>query len=514
MSRLQQIPALQAHQIVRCKGEGICILGALILAIMIWAVPAYSLTTAVFPLLDLSRGSNGVNFPLTDYLIKEIKDRGAVVVSRQAVISFMARHRIRSLGMLTTYQIARAKDELGVDLIVLGTVCQIRDRRPASLGLTLELIRTSDAQTIWTSTGDLSALDIHIPLGIAEPVDVKDLFGDLFKRLLASWPTNIGAYATWQHMIDVETVVLRPKYVRPGETVRCSLKLHWAGEVEGLPRAYLKAGERICPFNISEGQSYFTVSWPAQKADGRYPVALVLHLPSGRQETALLGSYYVDSKPPDFTMDLIGHHIDGLPAFSRELTIVPRLIEPEPVSRWQLSFLNASRQIVLRHDGTGQLPRRLRWYGYQEDGSKAPDGKYTVVLKAWDRAGNVSVVKRYVLVRHAPPNVTLNVEERKGILRIDLGNKGEVPTGFWWVKILSEDGRLVKEAEGSNLPATIDIPLKGNKTKNPRLECLLMVKDILGNRTKKHIGNLLGLLPRNKSNNEENEEGSAWIEEF
>jgi len=102
------------------------------------------------PVEDLSQGPNGVNFAVTEYLERAIAARGLEVVSQNAVISFMARNRIRWLGFLDTYHILQARKELGVDLILLGTVTQRQESPCAAFAMVLSLIRTSDARTIWS----------------------------------------------------------------------------------------------------------------------------------------------------------------------------------------------------------------------------------------------------------------------------------------------------------------------------------------------------------------------------
>ena len=93
-----------------------------IMVMLSLASVANALTLAVFPVEDLSQGHNGVNHELTSYLSWDMDRRGFDVISSDAVISFMGRNRVRWLGFLDTRHILLAKEELGADLVLFGTM--------------------------------------------------------------------------------------------------------------------------------------------------------------------------------------------------------------------------------------------------------------------------------------------------------------------------------------------------------------------------------------------------------
>ncbi len=89
---------------------------------------AQAVSVAVFPVEDLSNGLNGVNFELTSKLSEELEKKGLDVISGDDVVSFLVRNRIRRLGLLDTNCILQARDELGADVILVGSSYTSREK--------------------------------------------------------------------------------------------------------------------------------------------------------------------------------------------------------------------------------------------------------------------------------------------------------------------------------------------------------------------------------------------------
>jgi hypothetical protein len=142
-------------------------------------------SVAVFPVEDLSQGINSTNFDITRYLNAELAARGLNVALEDDIIAFMAAERIRHLGFLNTEHLLLAKNKLGVDLILFGTVSQNDAKNSPTFGLSLNLVRTKDGRTIWTSTGGLSLADMQHMLGLYEPSTLDDLLVILVRKVLA-----------------------------------------------------------------------------------------------------------------------------------------------------------------------------------------------------------------------------------------------------------------------------------------------------------------------------------------
>ena len=123
---------------------------------------------AVFPLLNVSQGPNGVDLAYTADLIGRLAAKGIAISPLGTVVSFMDHNRIRTAGQLDSYQLKQVLEELGAAYVLLGTVVQGKEKPYPSLGVTLSLIRSYDARTVWSYSGALSSADIRKPLGVGE----------------------------------------------------------------------------------------------------------------------------------------------------------------------------------------------------------------------------------------------------------------------------------------------------------------------------------------------------------
>ena len=168
----------------------ICLLGFILPAASI----ARSQTIAVFPVDDLSLGINSFNMLVTRYLSYKTAAKGLNVIQEQDVIAFMASKRIHWLGYLDTENILQTKETLGADLILFGTI--IVEKQSSSYGLILNMVRTIDAKTIWTSSGGLSLADNQHLLGLNRPTKLEELWPILVNNVLASWPADLSEILT------------------------------------------------------------------------------------------------------------------------------------------------------------------------------------------------------------------------------------------------------------------------------------------------------------------------------
>lgn len=456
---------------------------------LLCASAAGAMTVAVFPVEDLSEGQNGVNFALTEYLSERLEAMGLDTLSQEAVVSFMARHRVRWLGFLDTYHVFRARDELGADFILLGTVSQRTQSPTAALGLALYLIRTDDGRTVWSDANGLSVADVRRLLGVAEPRSTQDLLPSLAENVLASWPKTLDAAVGQPPLYEIEGVTLRPTHVGPGKEVECTVRLR-SVQAADSPQVFLKVGGRGHLVMDSPGNRHYETSWRAPEKDGRYPVSLVLRWPSGRQRVAFVGTYYVDSRPPTVALDLKGVRLAGTVAFRDQVLIIPHMLQPEPVSRWQVSIENEKGVTLLTEEGSGTLPPRFAWKGQTFGGQRVGRGFYDFVLKVWDRAENEATSSERVAVVRTPPAMTLEAKRRGSEMVVDIQHQGEVPIAFWRIEMRADNGELLKMAEGETLPAQVDVAMP-EPQESRKVECVVVLKDILGNLAKREIKDLV-----------------------
>ncbi|MDD5759206.1 MAG: hypothetical protein PHI06_09000, partial [Desulfobulbaceae bacterium] len=207
---------------------------AALILLLLAAANANALSVAVFPLDDLGAAFNSINQPMTDILRQEAARQGMDVISRERVESFMSAHRIRRLGLLQGQDVTAAGVELQADLVMLSSLCQ-RSDTSSTLGMTVSLLRTSDGKTIWTSSKGTSLFAEQRLLGINAPTSMKDLQVILIRDLFSTWPAEFETLTRRSPPedkdlavvepsdIEVDSVLFTPKYVRPGQEVKCTI---------------------------------------------------------------------------------------------------------------------------------------------------------------------------------------------------------------------------------------------------------------------------------------------------
>ncbi len=483
-----------------------------------WPPAAGARSLAVFPLLDITKDANGVNMPLTGYLRRQAGELGETLISAKAIMAFMVRHRIRTLGRLDSQAIAEARQELGADLVLLGTVCQLARARAqapaAAVSLSLQLIRTSDGRTIWTTTKALSLADLQSLLALAEPKTLPGLLKVYFPALLASFPAKINTTSPAGRRLSLASIVLRPEYVRPGQPLACRVIISATSRIEPGSEASIRVGGRLYPATLNKEEYGVTATWPAQEKAGTYQVTLVIKQPAGRRETAILGRYHVDSSPPALVLQAVGKKLDGLVTFSRSLALITTMPDPEPIARWAITVFNKNHETIVYQEAAGQVPERINWNGYTSSSLPAPDGDYLVRITAWDRAGLTASAEQQVSLRRTPPKISLKVEKKDRQLRLALADSTATPLSFWWLRVYQDGGRIIKAADGDRFPADVTVDLPKKRAGGSRFELMLVAGDVLGNRTRRQVPDLLALTAKARVQQKQHETERQWLENF
>ncbi len=490
-----------------------CLTALILLLVAVLPPAAGARSLAVFPLLDMTKDANGVNMPLTGYLRRQAGKLGDTLISGKDIMAFMVRHRIRTLGRLDSRSIAEARQELGADLVLLGTVCQLHPAPAPAVSLSLQLIRTSDGRTIWTTTRALSRADLQRLLALSEPKTLSALFKVYFPALLASFPGKIKPAGPARAGLTLASIVLRPEYVRPGRPVKCRAIISAPSRIKPGSEVSIEVGGRVYPATLNKEEYGVTASWPAQETAGTYQVTLVVKQPSGRRVTAILGRYHVDSTPPSLVLHLVGKKLDGLVTFSRSLAIITTMPDPEPLADWNVAVFDKDNETIVYQEAAGQVPERINWNGYSGSGLPAPDGVYLIKITARDRAGLTASAEQKVSLRRTPPKISLEVKKKDRQLHLALADSTATPVSFWWLRIYQDGGRIVKTAAGGHLPAavTVDLPEHAGGSK---FELLLVARDVLGNRTRRKIKDLLALTKKARARQQQHETESQWLENF
>jgi hypothetical protein len=474
---------------------------------------------AVFPLQELGAGRNEVDLPFTRILSKGLAENGNEIVSLGTVISFMAHNRIRTVGRLETFLFSRVREDLGAAFVLLGTVTQKKEGPEPSMALTLSLVRTNDARTVWSYVGSFSTSDERRMLGIGEPKTVADLEDMLLGDIDDHWPWEIINEIQQEGSISIDSMVLEPTQVRPGGEISAQVRLRNVWSAGHAPRVFFKADDQLYPAAASDdGQSY-KATWVTGEKIGSLPVTLVLEWPLyGRTESTLLGNFVVDGTPPLFEIDLMGARLkNGIPIFRRELEILPKPIVRKPLDRWRLSFFDdESGRLVGAHDGSGNFPERILWKGRGTEGS-LQDGTYRVELEAWDKAGNSAKASRKVELNRSSPGVNMAVAKSDEGMVVKLQDDGRVPLASWRMEMWTKEGKLITQAAGEDLPAQVGVELPA-AAQAQDIQGVLLVQDIFGNQVRRKVEDLLPkAAPKTEAEDKDKKPAGlskSWVDEF
>lgn len=466
---------------------------ALILTLAL-ACPAAARTLAVFPLLDLTQDESGVNLSLTGYLRQKAEEQGFIVLPEEEVMAFMVRHRIRNLGVLTSYQLTTLRRELKTEYALLGTVCQLDQKPAAKVSLSLQLVRTADETVVWSVIRDLHEADLISLLAISEPETLNDLYEPYFSTLFADMSPEIeeGAGKVLPS-VGIFSVNFHAEHVKPGEKMEAAIRVYYGEATTTAPTFHLRIDATDYPVDRDGDARLLNASWLAQERNGTYPVDLVAVFPSGRQQVERIGEYTVDGTPPELTVNFFGSASEGDALFfNRELSIIPLLKVPEVLDRWEITVYDKDRELVLLQDGTGQIPPHIIWNGMLSGVEAAPDGRYLVLVQVWDRAGNLGRSEGFVNLMRTPPKLGLTVEREGGVVHVLLADEVQSPLAFWFAKVYEKSGEMVASRTGETLPVTLDINLADPESSEP-LELIFAAQDRYGNRMRRKVENLLNL---------------------
>lgn len=476
---------------------------------------AFAVQFAVMPVEDLSQGDNGLNPSMTSRLREVLIRKGYTAVEEKRIIDFMAKNRIRRVGSLDSNNILRLRQELGIDYLLLGSVDQLRDKEPAALGISLQIIQASDAKMVWAGSAQLCRADVRKFLGLDEPRNLSEIEDIVVARVMEIVPLDLPEVLVTAKENFSEEIHLSPEVVKPGEIMRCRIRF---GESNVKPTdvsvSVVVDGKVIEAVYLPQ-EKCFEAVWPATGKDGRHPVSVSINRGQQSRKNVFAGSFMIDGQPPEITLALRGQELDGEVVMRRQLTISSVLKEPEPLTSWTIAILDGSEQVVKTESGRGNLPGRFSWWGQRQDGMVAEDGLYSVRVEVSDRAGNNAVASEKFLVVRKRPELTIATEKKEGEIQVDLGYDGKVPLAFWRVELRSGSGTILLEKNGEKLPVRFSVPFS---IEIGKISCRISGQDVLGNKMRQIIENIIALRPgKDKGDDQDSEKGAeekGWSVDF
>lgn len=440
---------------------------------------------ALLPVEDLSQGGNGVNFNTTHILRDILREKGFTVTPHGDVISFMVKHRVRWLGYMNSADIRRLQEKLQVDYLLLGSIGQRRQSPAMAMSLHLQLIRTTDARIIWSSTAEFSNNNKINLLGLGSAMSMEDMERQVAQKAMAAIPGNHGQEPPVESSLAIESVHLTPQIVQPGTLIHCKIKL------SGVPATLEKTSisffidNHIIDSTYNATENGFLASWPAGNINKRTMVTASITRNQTTSREIVVGQYCVDGTSPIINLQIKGQELDGIVILQKQIQILPTLRHPEPISRWQMTVQDANGNEVMGDNGSHGLPPQFSWWGQSKNGSLVPDGFYSVSLTVWDRADNSSSTQEAIQVMRTEPNMILTMAKQETHLAINLEYEGEIPLAYWRLQIRNKSGGIIAEKNGTEPSGILLLPLPATVTKN--ISYRLYAQDMLGNRLQREV---------------------------
>jgi len=138
--------------------------------------------------------------------------------------------------------------------------------------------------------------------------------------------------------------------------------------------------------------------------------------------------------------------------------------------RWTGFILDSNEDVVRSWRWTDTKPQDFRWKGETQDGTTAPDGEYTYVLKGFDRAGNkVRLESSAIILSNETASLTLSATYR-AFSPVDNNTRDTLPIKVaapepekadeWSYRIENTDGEELYRRSGTSTPPK-EIVLQG-----------------------------------------------------
>ncbi|WP_139249278.1 hypothetical protein [Malonomonas rubra] len=460
---------------------------------------------------DFSKGENGVNLQLTKAVETSLKQLGVEMVSRNDLMLFMARNKVRSFRFLDSYLVKKIGAEFDSSLVLLGTVTEMDEKTP-SIGLTFTALDTVDGAPVWSASEATSVKEQAPILGVGEAKSVVDLARPVLKDILSPL-ADIAHNASSLESRDYQLVGLSlyPGYVRGSQLVKADLKILFLGKRPTFIAAESEIGKSYLQYDRRTDS--YQGEWFAPREDGRYDVDLRFEW--GRERTVerleSVASYEVINDAPGLEMEIkktikIGQRL----AFRNHVLILPRVDNLRPMAGWALSIKDERGQVVAYEEYDTDLPERMIWEGRGGDGFRLDNGVYTVGLEVWDLAGNRSAAEQRIVLQAYPPKVEGKIKNIEGEASLTLHAAGfyEFPLSNWRVELRSMTGALLVKGKGRELPATFDfLPVEGEKWAYLTVDGV----DPLGNRLRGKKVKLQVVAGEKKI---EKQEAESWVPDF
>ncbi|MBW2186391.1 MAG: hypothetical protein JRG71_08345 [Deltaproteobacteria bacterium] len=457
----------------------------IIVALLLQATTfAHAYSIAILPVADLSKGRNGVDLQITTLLAQRLTNQKISVIDGAKVMTFMVDHAIRRCGELDTLTCRTMANSLSCDTILVTTMLGNQDNN-SELSLIATLYDGKTGQGIWSTLFTRHLNDDQPLLGVGKIVDLFEVKQQLCNELcssLESKATTVPEISSeLVHDYRVTEVQITPELVRGDSKLHCRLKIQFFDQAPEYLQ--LSTGDQTVILQRNTTQHVYEGILHALASDGSHSVNLKIYWNASHQETVPeVSTYQVANQPSELAMRTCsGLELGDMYAFSGSVKLIPTMNPVRPIDCWQLTINNEDGKNVVSEKHNTPLPSQLQWRGIDNNRRQLEIGRYEMVLKVWDLAGNLSEVSSTLYLQPKETElVSISQKFNSDSHQIELlpAKNIMIPIEHWAITLETDDGVIVYSTKGQYLPALVDLPPQLNYDE---LSCSVRVLDQLGN---------------------------------
>lgn len=188
--------------------------------------------------------------------------------------------------------------------------------------------------------------------------------------------------------------------------------------------------------------------------DGIYYYQLQAQDKAGNQVESRRLRFELDTEEREVLLTA-GSDVFGPNGNGRNDTIrfLPKLQSPDEIVRYRLAVENEAGEEVRVFEESGSVPDTIRWDGFRDDGSRAPDGTYRARMRVTYRNGDqpTASTQTFVIDTQKPqievkPEYTLFSPDADGNRDSVLFRQESSEEELWQAEIRNQAGEVVKSA--------------------------------------------------------------------
>ncbi|RLG10893.1 hypothetical protein DRN73_06730 [Candidatus Pacearchaeota archaeon] len=419
----------------------------------------------IFPFEDLSKGDHGINFEIPEEIAQKLSEEGFKVISPKKVIPLLIKFRKVNFYQINFTLLREIYKNFNAEYVLLGNIGKLQ-KEPPAISIVVKLVDVLTGKITWGKSVSFSAEDFISFLGLKK-IDYFSMMEKVYKALLTDFKEPFKSISKITPTVDIQEVVFNSRYVQPGKTVECIVKMVFSGPKPSFIGVEVKDNKRkrLIPLNKYTNDRSYIAFWKAPEKEGRYSVVLVVTWDDKWKITKriFIGRYYVDNTPPNLNLVIRGaKKKKGKVLVKDVLEIIPKVVgnnnskfigRGNGIAKWQIEIYSKNKNtLILKESYPGKLPAFLTWYTKGGINTLSP-GDYLIKFKVWDLAGNQNEVEKEVLLITDPPTPEVIVYDgkEKDLMEIEI-NKNFISLVRVYLEIFNKDGEKIAEIKKEGEP--------------------------------------------------------------